>query len=252
MAVVHNEYWGQTHEGKCKFREYMKCWSNALTIAESNDDGSSFHLLNSHVLAAGDLPLSTTQGARYGYSNSSNILSYNGYYYLTSDMIGLGGKFLGTCLMRSDDIATASKWRGWDGKAFNANLTGPIECVALPNLSGVMGSIVRYGDSFLAVTLAPAGATPPGVYFTTSKTLTEWTKPQLIMAVTPSWAKQCAAGELRINYPALIDFSATDTNFTNVGRRAQLFFVGGDSALQGTYCRQMNKKLMSVDVSISP
>ncbi|MBR0750746.1 hypothetical protein JQ604_00950 [Bradyrhizobium jicamae] len=252
MAVVHNEYWGQTHEGKCKFREYLKCWTNALTLAESDDDGQSFHLIEQHVLAAGELPLAATQGARYGYSNSSNIVHRDGYFYLAAEMIGLGGNHLGTCLMRTDDIGAASKWRGWDGKGFNAHLTGRFECLPIQRLSGVMGSIVRHGGRFLAVTLAPEGASPPGVYYMTSNNLTDWSKPKLLLPATPSWSKQCNAGELRINFPSLVDLSSADINFDEVGKSAELFFVGGDSLLEGSYCKQTNKRVMSVRVSIGP
>jgi hypothetical protein len=41
-ALVHNEYQGNLHPGRCPSGEYFQCWYNAVTLAVSRNGGASF------------------------------------------------------------------------------------------------------------------------------------------------------------------------------------------------------------------
>ena len=42
-ALVHNEYQGDKHPGRCPSEEYLKCWYNSITLARSTDGGPHLH-----------------------------------------------------------------------------------------------------------------------------------------------------------------------------------------------------------------
>ena len=41
-SLVHDEYQGQTHPGRCPSGVYLKCWYNSITLAVSTDGGRTF------------------------------------------------------------------------------------------------------------------------------------------------------------------------------------------------------------------
>ena len=43
VALVHNEYQGNRHQGRCPSNTYSKCWYNTLTLAVSHDGGRSVY-----------------------------------------------------------------------------------------------------------------------------------------------------------------------------------------------------------------
>ena len=85
-ALVHNEYQGHRHAGRCPSGDYQSCWYNAITLAVSHDGGDTFRDARpppDHLVASVPYRYVPDQGP-YGIFNPSNVLlnREDGYYYV--------------------------------------------------------------------------------------------------------------------------------------------------------------------------
>jgi hypothetical protein len=264
VAIVHNEYHGQDRPARCRFRSYVECWENALTLALSRDGGERFVLPSAYpdgyVVARGPLDYARSQGARYGFYNPSNILFRDGYFYLAAPMMEAGGRSAGVCLMRTPDIRDAAAWRGWDGSDFRAPLsryatgTQAMGCRPLPGLVGQMGSFVRIAgsDYVAAITLRSdlAGeGRSAAIAYSLSRNMTDWSEPRRLMQVDSFWAPGCRPGDnARYHYPSVVDLDSVSANFDEIGSTAHLYMT----RVRLTECRiTMDRELVRIPLRVS-
>ena len=83
-ALVHNEYQGHQHPGRCPSGDLPECWYNAITLAVSRDGGSTFRDARPPPAASGrGVPYRYVPDAGpYGFFGPSNIVRKDdGYYY---------------------------------------------------------------------------------------------------------------------------------------------------------------------------
>jgi hypothetical protein len=269
VALVHNEYQGHRHPGRCPSGRYAPCWYNALTSARSLDGGRTYiqRPPPRHLVASVPYRYSPGRGP-YGLLSPSNIVRHprNGLYYAALFAAGFGRQARGTCLMRSPDPFVPGSWRAWDGQAFRVAFVDPYRrpvarpdghvCRPLPRrrVQEMHGSLTwsTYLERFVLVGTAklPVGRERRpswGVAFSTSDNLVDWTPARLIRPITPPWAHRCGQRNA-IAYPTLLDPSSRSRTFDTIGRTAHLYFTR--QHYEG--CRQTpNRDLVRVPVRFS-
>lgn len=236
-ALVHHEYHGATHPGRCAMKDYMSCWYNTVTQVRSQDGGASFSAFQPPaVVAAAPFRQEVGQGRHRGFFNPSNIFADGNRRYFFAATTGWDGQDSGACLFRSDDAFDPKRWRAYDGSAFSIAYPDPYRSGAKPRpcrtvapFPAPVGAVVRHRPTgtWIAVFQASAGGVFPvaGLYSTSSRDLLAWDEPRLLLAGKTLYDDPCTAGGAMIAYPSLIDREARGRNFDDVGETADLYYT---------------------------
>jgi hypothetical protein len=245
FALIHNEYQGHTHPGRCPSGEYFECWYNAVTLAVSTDGGDSYeHARPSTHLVASISYRYVPDLGRAGIFQPSNIVRNpaDDYYYALLRLARYQAQPQGTCLMRTTDLADPKSWRAWGGAGFDVRFIDPYLEIDEPPQNHVcqpvsydeIGLMVEsltfntYLDSFLLVGTAVGrnrvGNAISGIYYSTSDDLIRWTPRKLIVEVESSQTYQCGDPD-PVAYPSVIDHDSPSQNFETTGKRAYLYFT---------------------------
>ena len=246
-ALVHNEYQGQAHPGRCPSGEYFKCWYNAVTLAVSRDGGDSFQDSRpppAHLVAS--IPSAYVPDAGiYGIFSPSNIVRRkdDGYYYSLVVARPFRQQQLGSCLVRTNDLGDPTSWRAWDGSGFRVSMPSPYQPglgppsdhVCRPVSRNEIGSMHEsltyntYLGKYLLVGLS--GDRLPrrrgvtfGIYYSVSDDLIDWSRRKLIREAQLPWTYKCGEAS-PILYPSLLDPDSTSRNFETTGERPYLYFT---------------------------
>lgn len=251
-GLVHHEYHGEDHEGRCRFRDMMACWFNSVLSVRSDDAGAHFERTRPLIVASAPFPQDQNQGRHRGFFNPSNIVTDRGAAYALIATTGWDGQDDGVCLFRASDPLAPDTWRAFDGTRFSIRYADPYRAAATPRpcravgpFRGPVGAVVRHTGSglWLAVFQARADAARfpvSGFYVTTSADLVDWHAPRLLLAGSTLYDDPCSAGGREIAYPSLIDETSTDRNFGTVGDRPVLTYAVLD--LEG--CRFTGRRLL--------
>ena len=109
-ALVHDEYQGDKHPGRCPSEEYLKCWYNSITLARSTDGGRTFtHAAPPRHLVASVPYRYEPDAGPFGLFQPSNIVRRpeDGYYYALIRAQAYGAQRGGTCVMRTATLGPA-------------------------------------------------------------------------------------------------------------------------------------------------
>ena len=239
-AIVHHEYHGWEHAA-CTAHDNFACWYNALTLAVSTDGGRLF----SHAAPTPDhfvagLPHVYEDGAGpYGVLEPSNILKFDGNYYMMARVDDYRSDEQWLCLLRTGDLAAPGSWRAWDGAGFNLALpdpyrypeTGAPRCThPAQDEIGLMSSSLTYNSYFerfvlLGITADNiAGREVWGVYYAFSDDLIHWTHRKLLAEVELPWTYSPGDPDY-ILYPTLLDPHSPSLSFDITGKTAYLYFT---------------------------
>lgn len=266
-ALVHNEYQGYNHAGRCTSEAHLDCWYNSITLARSTDGGRTFTHAPPprHLVAA--VPYRYEPGLKpYGLFQPSNIhyRPADGHYYTLMQAEPFRAQRAGTCVMRTPRLDRPGSWRAWDGSGFNVRFANPYHesgvsghlCapVSFPQIDKMTGSLTynTYLDKYVLV--APAGKQLPGrrgttwgFYYSTSDDLIDWEPRQLIREAVLTTSYRCG-GPNPVGYPSLLDPDSQSRNFETTGRRPWLYFT----RFHYTQCRNVpNRDLIRVRVRFS-
>jgi hypothetical protein len=244
-ALVHNEYQAHRHPGRCPIGQYLPCWYNSVIFAKSTDGGGSFERPpdEAALVAAPAIQQDVGQGKQRGFMSPSNIVFSNDYWYAFVFTPGYAEQRPGACLLRTGNIADPASWRAWDGAAFSVKLDNPYKqaagerkphCLPVAPFPRVVDSIVRFGSKPLWIAVYTAavasGKIPqPGVYYSVSQDLTNWSAPELIMALPMNLVGVCASKPTYL-YASLLDPHAATRSFEDTGGRAYLFMTRSEVA----------------------
>lgn len=263
-ALVHDEYHGHRHRGRCPSGRYKSCWYNAITLARSDDGGRSYRRVGPrHLVASAPYRYRPDMGTT-GVFTPSNIVRMAGAYYAMVRVRNPGGA-RGTCLMRTRRLSDPRGWRAWDGTRFGGVFRDPYRttgrrespCAPIANAEiSEMAESLTYNtalDRWLLVGIAdpsPASIGPKltGVYFSTSQDLVHWTPRRLLLPGSRKQTYRCG-DRPPIAYPSLIDPGSRSRTFATTGRRPFLYFT------QFNYrnCRQTpDRDLIRRQVEILP
>jgi hypothetical protein len=244
VALLHDEYQGNTHPGRCATGLYMRCWYNAVTLAESVDGGRSFDAAPPPLNFAAGLPspYKPDRGVQGLFAPSSIVFNRRDRHYYAFAHI-LRRRLHGACLLRMADLGDPATWLGWGGRGFSVRFANPYaqpiasprEHVCLPLARRQIGDMSNsltwntYFKRFLLVGLAarrPAPGRGPvwGVYYSLSRDLLHWTRRRLLMRAELPWTHRC--GDRRpIAYPSVLDPRSRSRSFETTGRRPYLFYT---------------------------
>ena len=241
-ALLHHEYQGNEHPGRCPAGTYMACWYNTITAAASTDGWRSFLRASPPAVVAGaPFRQEVDQGRHRGFFNPSNILADGPWRYMLASTTGWyrpgSGQEGGVCLFRTATPADPSSWRAWTGSGFTAAFPDPYRkpvkladtCRPVAPFPAPVGAVVRHRGTgaFIAVFMAKAGGDFPqsGFYWTTSRDLLAWDRPRLLLAGATLYDDPCGTPGGLITYPSLLDPGAKGRNFDDVGDTALLTYA---------------------------
>lgn len=222
-GFVHNEYHDPFAASSPPCTEGLKapgnpCWYNAISLAISDDGGSTFSRANSpmHLVAPSNDTWNATQFLRpgttnqfipplYGQFQPSNIVRHSdGYYYLMFMSIrpSASSSYFdrGSCIARTNNLDDPSSWRAWDGNSFSIEMKNPyttpmgesippcafVEHTDLSTLSEsvvyntYLGSYISVGAYRILDSGQPSGDLC-GFFFSLSEDLLDWSPKQLMM-----------------------------------------------------------------------
>jgi hypothetical protein len=245
-ALVHNEYQGHEHPGRCSSGRYLKCWFNAITLAVSNNGGRSFHHARppGHLVATIPYRYRQNRGPA-GLFSPSNIIRNpaDGQYYAFVRATPYEQQPLGVCLMRTSNLDNSVAWRAWGGAGFDVTFVNPYVAgplipaqhichpIARRKIAGMSDSLTfnTYLGRYLLVGASglrnrTTGHVTWGFYYSLSTDLVHWTKRRLLMRANLTFAYRCGGGAPAL-YPSLIDPSSPSRNFSTTGRRPYLYFT---------------------------
>jgi len=246
-GLVHNELRANIQPWICPSRDYGRCGYPSIVAAISSDRGQTFHALPppGGIVATSPYRYEPDAG-NIGYMGVSNILAYDGYYYLAFGAVPFRAQPGGVCLMRTRTLDDPSSWRAWDGAGFTVAFVDPYTeanvvpqrhvChpLGLGNIGGVSllqhvpdGTFIMIGVRN-ALKVSPLSAPGPGgshpvPWVAISRNLTNW------YPEAPLLSPEDEARLGPLNYPVLFDETSTDRNFSTVGNSPELIYVHSDA-----------------------
>ncbi len=237
-ALVHMEFQSSCVSG-CP--SSFACWYNAITSATSTNSGATFTQPTAPAQLVAAIPYQFSMDGPNGYFAPSNVVrAGNGYFYAFVRAEEKGLQQFGACLMRTRNLSDPASWRGWNGSAFAVQFRSPYigtlnpaqhVCAPVDFLSiGTITESLTYNTYLKKWMLLgnsvgdPAFNKPPGVYYSLSDDLLNWTNAALLMEAEIRWGADCVKPD-PIKDPSILDPASTSRNFETVGQRAQLFYT---------------------------
>jgi hypothetical protein len=265
-ALVHDEYQGNRHRGRCPGGLYVDCWYNAITLARSLDGGATYRHARPprHLVASAPYRYRPDMGPAGVFSPSNIVRGPGGALYVLVRIRDPGG-VRGTCVMRTRHIGRPRSWRAWDGQGFDGVFTNPYRSKArsrFPCAPVGVGSIAEMDESltyntvlgrYLLVGLAPPGAESVGpkvfgIYFSTSTDLVHWTPRKLVTKAVTTHNYSCG-GPSPLSYPSLIDPESGSRTFATTGAHPYLYYT----QMRYQDCHQTaDRDLVRVALEVAP
>lgn len=264
FGLVHHEYQGHAHPGRCSVRDYLACWWNSVFALLSDDGGQSFRRAPSPVLAASPEKSEIGQGRHRGFFNPSNIVKVRGAYHVLIATTGWPGQPSGVCLFKARTLASGADWRAYAGRGFTARFPDPYSeplrnqtCQPVGPFPAPVGSLTRHEPTGLWLAVFQAAAGMPdgtggsypasGFYIASGRDLIRWSTPRLILETKTLYDNPCGESLVRA-YPSLVDPDSTSRNFETTGDLALLTY--SETPVQGCNLRH-DRRLMARKVRIS-
>jgi hypothetical protein len=264
-ALVHDEYQGNLHPGRCPSGSYYRCWYNAVTLARSTDGGRTYQPARQGagpLVAAPTFRYRPDLGSRGVFAPSNIVRGRDGAYYVLVRVRDLSGR-QGVCLLRTPRISAPGGWRAWDGVGFSYRFRDPYHSSPSPRIPCELiesGRIAEMTESltfnsalnrFLLIGLAPpeasTGAFAPALYYSTSTDLVHWSPRSLIAPVVTKHSHRCG-GPPAIAYPSVIDPDSRSRTFATSGAEPFLYYT----LLRYDRCRLSNDRdLMRVRLAVA-
>lgn len=241
-ALIHNEYQGHTHQGKCPQGEYFPCWYNTITLAVSTDSGQSFsHGINppDHLVASLPYQYKAGDGPNGMRAPSNIIKGKDGFYYSYLAVAEANPNEQWVCLMRTDDLSDPQAWRFWNGVDFEGQFINPYldtgeshKCPPLEwdDIGASLSDSITYNAYLNRYVLIGVSADTLdnrevwGYFYSFSDDLVHWTRRKLLVEITLPWTAE-NFDDLMYLYPSLLDPDSESRNFETVGKTGYLYYT---------------------------
>lgn len=267
LALIHSEYQGHRHAGRCPTGRYVDCWYNVVSQAVSRDGGRSFRFERTPPPLVAAVPYRYNPNARrhVGFFGATNFVQKDGAWFVMVFTEGAGQQRRGNCLLRSERPDDPSAWRAWGGRGFDIAFADPYandlqaeahlcEPIGLGSLNWQAASLSRHESSGAFIAIMSGSRPRPSdgkmvsvLLASASWDLLRWSPPSPIREVATPADFSCQ-GEVPTAYPALLDPNASDRNFETVSASAMLFFT----RFNLHNCRYgMDRDLLRMPVSIA-
>ena len=238
-ALMHMEFRAGDYMSGCP--SSGACWFNAITSAVSTNSGATFTHATAPAHVVASTPYQFAMNGPNGYFTPSNIVrSGDGWFYTMFRAQPRNAQQLGTCIMRTRDISDPTSWRGWNGTGFTVQFRNPYIGTITPanhvcapvdfNSIGTISESLTYNTYFRKWMLVgnsvgdPPNGKPPGVYYSFSDDLLNWSNVELLMEAEITWAMNCTLPD-PIKESSLLDPASTSRNFETVGQNPQQFYT---------------------------
>ena len=269
-GLVHNEWHGWAIPGACPAAlGNRRCGSGAITYAVSHDDGNTYSVPPSpDNLVATVPPRPTIDDVRTGLFSPTNPIKKGNYYYSIVLSGTIGDQDIGACVMRTDDIADPSSWRGWDGASFGLRFRNnfyentepqrthmcepisPNEILSMTRSLTYNTALGKYVLTGSAAKFDPAQSKNVfGLYLSTSDDLIHWSMREL-MIERPSLASHQCGDPDAVAYPSLIDHDSTDRNYRLTDSTMYLYYTHFHHDMSCGI--GLDRDLVRVPIQISP
>ena len=239
ISLIHTEYQGHRHKGRCSSPSYHQCWMNSISVVPSIDGGRTFERPKAEERLVAMLPYQYDgdAGKTTGYMNPSNIIRKDGAFFFLAYAASYGHQKSGNCIFRADHPAKAKNWRAWDGKSFSVEfrnpyaqavgdpaahicepvspliLTGPIMSVTYHEKSGFYVALFfnrdRQGDLIAQSAF--------------SRNLVNWSSGEIIFNLGANKSKPCDSRNYA--YPSLLDRNSRSANFETISDTPDLYLT---------------------------
>jgi hypothetical protein len=264
FGLVHHEFHGHAHPGRCISRDYMACWWNSIFAVISADGGKRFTRAPSSVMAASPEKSEIGQGRHRGFFNPSNIVKANGAYHALIATTGWGGQSSGVCLFQATSLGSGADWRAFTGRSFAARFPDPYSqslknetCQPIAPFPAPVGSVTRHEPTGLWLAVFQAAQGMPdgmggsypasGFYAASARDLARWSAPRLILETKTLYDSPCGESIIRA-YPSLVDPASTSRNFETTGDEALLTYA--EMPVEGCHLRH-ERRLVARKLRIS-
>ena len=223
-AVVHNEFTGSKYPqfaDRCKY-DFIgsNCFYSSITLATSNDGGSTFTPAKPFVIAAPLEPFSPDVKHIGPYAQTNIVRNPNdGKFYMlmgfAREAVDGAVQSPGICVMRSDNLRD---WRFWNGTAFDVEIGSPYS--SRPAASRVCETVLEAGTVLRSVVYQPSSHLFIAVG-TLRKQPSYWTSPDLL-----NWSRPAALGDERLSeagYLSILDPGSHSRNFDTIDKAPNLY-----------------------------
>lgn len=237
FGLVHDEYWGGTHDEACRRRLGARDpWESVCVYI--NLTGTRSFQAAPFVRLPGEAGLVAVRQERFangmdrvGFRDPSNILfnPRDGYYYLEAYADARGHQTMGSCVFRTHAPLSAP-WLGWDGKAFAARMGSPYAArpagdppICQPTTPLNIASIVYHPRRKLFIALGH-DLRVDGIYYMTSPDLIHWSRPVTLLRAKALLNWQSSDPDPVI-FASLIDPASASPGFDTTGDSPWLYLV---------------------------
>jgi hypothetical protein len=240
FALVHDEYQGNTHPGRCAAAQYLPCWFNSITYAASTDGGRTFVQPPVPQRVVATVPYQYEPGAGpYGLFQPSNIVfdRSDGYYYSLIRAEHHRNQPAAVCVMRTHDPARSDSWRAWNGHDFTVQFVDPYVtppqdpaahvCRAVDgDVRGMTQSLTynTYFRKYMLVGTSTIGHGRGAILFSLSDDLVHWSAARLIETIELVYTYDCG-DENPVAHPSILDPRSSSRNFETAAREPYLDFT---------------------------
>jgi len=219
--VTHNEWYGNIVKPGCN-NDLLDGWISAVTLLVSQNGGVSYTRPLDYIVRNPTTPWNNNMGCsassptRYGDLGGSNIVYKDGYYYKfflywpepsAKSNANAGWQ----CVMRSNNLASASSWYVFNGNSWIKSKTGVCASISsVQNLRSV--TLNTYLNMYVGIQQLNNA-----IVFSLSRDLINWTAPEPVVISGINTAN--------IAYPSLIDPNDTTSNFEQSGQYPYIFYT---------------------------
>lgn len=271
FALVHMEYQGHRHPGRCPSGEYRDCWYNAITFALSTDVGDTYRHARppAHLVASAPYPYVPGRGP-YGIFNPRNIVRdpHSGFFYVLFRMERHHALERGVSVMRTRRLVDPQSWRAWNGWEFAVEFADPHRGGEFDPRRHVPRPVARLQLRNMATSLtwntylgrwlllgmetgrprAPGHPTP-GIYYSLSDDLLRWTPRRLLVQAELPWTYE-PGDPNPIAYPSALDPDSPSRSFETTDQQFFVFFTRFNR--RGAAHPDLDRDLVRVPVEIVP
>jgi hypothetical protein len=214
-ALTHNEW--DPQPPPCNDGSFLF----GITLLVSTDGGATYTHPSNYKIAVPPAYNGSCPVVGYGFSN---IIAKDGYYYAFFIRFG------GTCIMRTTNLADASSWQtlvGGSWQSLPAPLSAPAQCdlPQAPTNSEKDPSLSLTYSTYLNAYVALIFGVP-GLWYSTSTDLVNWSPPQSILAYSPGGVNGLdQVNGLTLLYGSFLDPTDSSRNFENIGQQPYLYLT---------------------------
>jgi hypothetical protein len=243
-ALVHNEWYPEFIYSQCT----PGSAAVSITSAYSTNAGTTFSHPQDYVIRpavpwSSSFPCSGNQHTVYGNWDPTNIVLKDGFYYsfFNSWASPAGTTDTGVCVMRTQDLASASAWKVWTGSDWQSAAQTP-RCGPIFTSPGVnlFPSYISY-STYLHTYVMLWSNNYDRVAYSLSQDLLRWSSPITILSLPPPQGI--------LYYGAILDPSDTSRNFEMSGSEPYLYFTLAHEGVNRDLIRQ---KIRFTNLNISP